>query len=192
MNLFKTENFDKIIAYLKDPDGETSILTEHQRQLLDRWNEAFTLQRNYHSTADTVAILMKRFPGLSRATAYRDCANALNLFGDLGQSTKQGIKHLSTEIVKDAINIARMKNNEVAMMAGAEKIANINGVNTVDPDLPEFDKLEPNTYNIMLPEGMQQAFQSMINRGEVNLSSMVNNMSRTAEEAQIIEENGNS
>ncbi|WP_090500559.1 hypothetical protein [Pedobacter terrae] len=153
-----------------------------------RWQEAFTLQRNGHSTADSAALLMKRFPGLSRATAYRDCANALSLFGDIAQSTKQGIKHLATEIVKDAIGIARIKNNEVAMIQGAKEMASINGVNTVDPDLPDFSKLEPNTYNISLPQNVISALQSMITGGHINLGGLVNEMSKHADEAEIIKD----
>ncbi|SDG67881.1 hypothetical protein SAMN05421827_109133 [Pedobacter terrae] len=131
---------------------------------------------------------MKRFPGLSRATAYRDCANALSLFGDIAQSTKQGIKHLATEIVKDAIGIARIKNNEVAMIQGAKEMASINGVNTVDPDLPDFSKLEPNTYNISLPQNVISALQSMITGGHINLGGLVNEMSKHADEAEIIKD----
>lgn len=188
MSLLKLSNYDLIIAELKNPDGDASNLSLHQQTLLARWQEAFTLQRNGHSTADSAALLMKRFPGISRATAYRDCANALSLFGDIAQSTKQGIKHLATEIVKDAIGIARIKNNEVAMIQGAKEMASINGVNTIDPDLPDFSKLEPNTYNISLPQNVISALQSMITGGHINLGGLVNEMSKHAQEAEIIQE----
>jgi len=187
-SLFKVSNYDQIVANLKDPEADTSTLTPHQQQLLARWNEAFTLLRNYHSTADAAAILMKRFPGLSRATAYRDCANAQSLFGDISQSTKQGIKHLSTEILRDAINIARIKNNEMGMIAGAKEIANVNGVNQVDPDLPDFSKLEHNTYNISMPENAIKALQVLISGGQINLGGLVNEMANHAEDAQIVED----
>ena len=186
--LGKTSHYDKILAYMKNPNAEISELTDHEREMLDRWNEAFSLMRNYNTTADAAAILMKRFPGLSRATAYRDCSNAISLFGDISKSTKEGIRHLSTEITRDAIQIARIKNNEDAMIRGAESIAKINGVNINDPDLPDFDQLEPHTYELSLPDNAIRALQYMIASGKIDLNGLVNTMAETAEDAEIIED----
>jgi len=177
--------YERIVAYSKDPDGEISILTEHEQYMLARWNEAFTLQRNYTSAADTAAILMKRFPGISRATAYRDCRDAISLYGDISKATKDGIKHLATEIVRDGIGIARMKNNEDAMIRGGAAIAKINGVNLVDPDLPRFDLLEQNTYEVNLPPAALSLLEAMVNGGSIDLTQMVDAMGAHAEEAVI-------
>lgn len=184
----KVSQYDKIVAYLKNPDAEASDLTLKEQQMLDRWNEAFTLLRNYNSTADAAAILMKRFPGISRATAYRDCAAAISLFGDISRSTKDGIKHLTTEISLDAINIARIKNNEDSMLKGAKIIADINGVNTTDPDLPDFSRLEPHTYVLGMPEEFVSVMKQMISGGKIDLTQMVNNVASNAEDAVIVEE----
>lgn len=183
--LGKMSAYERIVAYSKDPDGEISILTEHEQYMLARWNEAFTLQRNYTSAADTAAILMKRFPGISRATAYRDCRDAISLYGDISKATKDGIKHLATEIVRDGIGIARMKNNEDAMIRGGAAIAKINGVNLVDPDLPRFDLLEQNTYEVNLPPAALSLLEAMVNGGSIDLTQMVDAMGAHAEEAVI-------
>jgi len=183
--LGKMSAYERIVAYSKDPDGEISILTEHEQYMLARWNEAFTLQRNYTSAADTAAILMKRFPGISRATAYRDCRDAISLYGDISKATKDGIKHLATEIVRDGIGIARMKNNEDAMIRGGAAIAKINGVNLVDPDLPRFDLLEQNTYEVNLPPAALSLLEAMVNGGSIDLTQMVDAMGAHAEEAII-------
>ena len=188
----KSSHYEKILAYLKDPDGEITELSLKEQEMITRWMEAFTLQRNYNTPSDAAAILMKRFPGLSRPTAFRDCAAALALFGDLNKSTKEGIRFLATEITKDAINIARIKNNEDGMMKGAKNIAQINGVNLNDPDMPDFDQLEPNTYHINLPPAALQVVMGMIKGGKVDLGSMVTKMQDTAEDAQIIEEDESS
>lgn len=185
----KVSQYERILAYLKDPDANDQELTEKEREMLSRWMEAFTLQRNYSSAADAAAILMKRFPNISRATAFRDCAAALSLFGDLNKATKEGIRHLATEITKDAINIARIKNNEDAMMKGAKNIAQINGVNLTDPDMPDFDDLEPHTYNISLPPAALQVIMNMVKGGKVDLNDMVKQMQNVAEDVQIIDEN---
>ncbi|MGY4385649.1 hypothetical protein ACVWYN_002695 [Pedobacter sp. UYP24] len=183
--LGKMSSYERIVAYYKDPEGDVSTLTEHEQIMLSRWNEAFTLQRNYTSTSDSAAILMKRFPGISRATAYRDCSHAISLFGDISKATKDGIKHLATEIVRDGIGIARMKNNEDAMIKGGVAIAKINGVNLVDPDLPRFDLLQQNTYEVNLPPAAVSLLEAMIKGGSIDLTQMVDAMGTHAEEATI-------
>lgn len=184
----KQSHYERILAYLKDPDGTDDDLTDKEKEMVTRWMEAFTLQRNYTSASDAAAILMKRFPNISRATAFRDCSAALSLFGDLNKATKEGIRHLATEITKDAINIARVKNNEDAMMKGAKNIAQINGVNLTDPDMPDFNDLEPHTYNITLPPAALQVIMGMVKGGRVDLTDMVKQMQNIAEDAQIIDE----
>lgn len=184
--LGKISQYEKIIAFMRDPTGDESGLTNHDKEVISRWNEAWTLIRNYHSTADAAAILMKRFPGLSRATAYRDCSDAISLFGDISKSTKEGIRHLTTEMVRDSVNIARLKDNEDGIRQGAVAIAKINGVNDNDPDLPDLSLLEPNTYEFALPDNVMQLLQTMVGGGRIDLTEMMNAMSNSAEDATIV------
>jgi hypothetical protein len=187
----KVSSYEKIIAYLKDPEGNADQLTENEQRMLTRRMEAFTLIQG-HNYADAAAILMKRFPGISRATAYRDCADAVSMFGDISKATKDGIRHLASEIVRDAISIARLKNNEEGMIKGAKALADINGVNTMDPDMPDFSALEPHTYVLGLPPKFIKVMELMIKGGKIDLTQMVNNMANVADEAEIIEETNGS
>lgn len=185
--LGKTSHFERIQAFMRDRLAE-SELTDHEKLLINRWNEAFTLIRNYNSTADAVALLMKRFPGLSRAQAYRDCSNGVSLFGDIAKSTKDGIRHLSTEIMKDSISMARDANDYSEMRQGAKDMAMINGVNLTDSDMFNFDEMEPNTYEVTLDPMSMKALQVLIKGGVIDLGTWVNNMVDRAEDAQIIED----
>lgn len=186
----KLSQFDRIIAYMTNPDAELSELSEKDQDVLNRWMEAFTMLRNYKSTFDAAALLMKRFPGLSRAQAYRDCANCVSLFGDISGSSKEGIRHLATEIVKDAINIARAKNNEKEMIKGALAISKINGVNDNDPDLPNFAMLEPHEYVLGLPPQLITLLMEMGKTGKMDLTQLVNNMASLAIDVEV-EDNEN-
>src|SRR3546814_13104282 len=84
----KKSSYDNIVTYLKNPSAETE-LTPKEQEMLNRWMEASTLLRNYNSYADVAAILMKRFPGMSRATAFRACAPAESVFGDIGSEERR-------------------------------------------------------------------------------------------------------
>jgi hypothetical protein len=184
--LGKKTSYDNIVAFMKDEQAETD-LTIHEKTMLTRWMEAFTLMRNYNSTADAAAILMKRFPGLSRATAYRDCSHAVSLFGDISKATKEGIRHLATEIIRDAIAIARAKNNEDGMMKGGVAIAKVNGVNLTEAETFKWDELEPHTYELALDDQMLKALRSMLKGGKIDLTAVVNAMSDQAEDIDYVE-----
>lgn len=183
--LGKKTSYDKVLAFMKDELAE-SELTEHEQQMVIRWNEAFTLMRKFMSAADAAAILMKRFPGLSRATAYRDIANAISLFGDISATKKDGIRHLSTEMIKDAYAIALARNDADAMIKAAVAIAKVNGVNINDPDTFNWAELEPHKYVLGIDEKMQKALQSMIRGGKIDLTMFVDAVAAQADDATII------
>lgn len=187
----KASQYEKILAHMRDPESTGSALSDHDIYTLDRWTVAHSLIGNYTNTADAVAILMKRFPGTSRATAYRDCSNAISLFGDISKSTKEGIRHLCTQIALDGVAIAKAKNNEDGLFKGANTISKINGVNLTDPDLIDWSLVESNTYEFGLPQDYLDAFKTIVAGGVVDLAEMVNRMGNSAEEATIIDEEDN-
>lgn len=184
----KVSHYEKIMAYLTNPEGESEDLTETEKSMLERWLQAFTLQRNYTSVSSAAESLQKLFPDISRATAYRDCAASLSLFGDINKSTKEGIRHLATEIIKDAITLAKSALDYDGMMKGATAMAKVNGVNLIDPDMPDFEKLAPHTYTINLPANALDALMTMVKGGRVDLTSVVDKMRNAAQEVEFTEE----
>src|SRR3546814_887978 len=159
--------------------------------MLNRWMEASTLLRNYNSYADVAAILMKRFPGMSRATAFRACAQAESVFGDISKTKKDGIRFFASEVIRDAIGIARIKNNEAYMISGARALAEVMGVNQDDPDLPDFAALEPHIYEIALPPAYVAVLKQLAEGGTIDFTGMVNKAAQMAEDAQVIEDGSN-
>lgn len=185
----KRSSYDNIIAYLKNPAGD-SQLTEKEKEMLNRWMEAFTLVRNYNSYADAAAILMKRYPGMSRATAFRACSQAESVFGDISKTKKDGIRFFASEVVRDAIQIARIKNNEAVMISGARALVEVTGANQDDPDMPDWNDLEPHTYEIALPEQYVAVLHQIASAGKIDLGELVNRASAVAEDAKVIEDGG--
>lgn len=169
-------------------DGDVSTLSEHDQLVYNRWNEAFTMLRNYKSVSDAVALLMKRYPGLSRPTAYRDCANALQLFGDIVGSSKEGLRHLAIEMVRDGAAIARATNDAKGLIRAGLAIERIGGINKNDPDLPDFSKLEPHQYVLGLPPTLVKMLEEMGKTGRIDLTQVVDNMANFAEDAVEVED----
>jgi len=184
MNLIgNLSKYDKIQAYMTNPDAVITDLSEHEREMLDRWQEAYTMQRKYTSVSDTVAILMKRFPGLSKATAYRDCRDSMNLFGDIIKAKKDAMRNLALEMVKDGARIANAEKDSKGLIRAGLAIARIAGVNVTDPDLPDFSKWEPHQYVLGLDKGLVNMLRAMTKSGRIDLSQVVTNMGNIADDA---------
>lgn len=185
--LGKVSQYDKLLAYMRDPDGNDSSLTDHDKHTLDRWLKAHSLCQA-HSMSDATAILMKLFPGLSRATAYRDCSNATSMLGDITRSTKEGYRHISLEWIKEAKAIATAERNAKEIKSCGLALAKVGGVNQIDPDTIDWSQVEDHTYEFGLPKEFMAALANIVSAGVVDLADMVNRMGDIAEDAIIVDE----
>lgn len=184
----KQNLYERILAYAINPEAGSEDLTAHELHVYQRWFEAFTSLRNYRSQAETVALLMKRFPGLSRATANRDCGNCIKLFGDISGASKEGYRHLALEMIRDGAAIAYATNDGKTLIKAGLAIERVGGVNKTDPDLPDFSKLEPHQYVLGLPPTLVQMLQTMGQSGRIDLTQVVQNMSHFAQDAVEVED----
>lgn len=178
MKVFKETNRDQLIAYLRNPEDESLQLTEKQRQLLDYYVDAYTIYRNYTSVSDTINILIKlsekRGEKISAATARRYIYDAMDVFGMASEMKREAIRHQATEIINDAIAIARDQKDAKTMIAGAKELAALHGSN--DPEAPNFDLLEPHLYEILADPQAMKILKSLITAGPVNLDNLTGNL----------------
>jgi len=184
--LGKVSQYDKLLAYMKDRDADNSSLSDHDRHILDRWLKAHSLCGT-HTLPDAVAILMKLY-NISRPTAYRDCADATSMMGDITKSTKEGYRHISIEWIKEAKAIATAERDAKEIKSCGLALAKVAGVNTVDPDIIDWSLVEPNTYQFGLPKEYMDMFAKMVDSGVVELADIVNRMGDLAEDATIVED----
>lgn len=186
----KDTNRDVIIAYLSAPDAAEDTLTVKQQQLLDYYVDAYTLVRNYTSIPDAINILVKlsqkRGETISKATARRYIYDALEIFGYVSEMKTEAIQHLSTQIILDAIRMAKNAGDHKSMIDGAEKLHKINP--KIDANTPNWDLLEPHQIVIQLDPGAQKVMEMLGNKGYVDLDKLMGNaMNSMAEEAQFDE-----
>lgn len=189
MKLLKDNNRDEIIAFLKNPE-EIHDLTEKQKKLLEYYVDAYTLHRNYNSIPDTITILVKlserRGEKISSATARRYIYDAMDIFGMASEMKREAIRHLSSEIIMDAIAIAREQGDPKTMINGAKELAALNG--SADPEAPNFDLLEPHLYEILVDQQALKAIQILTGKGTVDLDALTGNvMNSMAEDVKIDE-----
>ncbi|PXX96905.1 hypothetical protein DF185_19895 [Marinifilum breve] len=137
-------SFDKIQAsFLYDDDR--LVLSHKDQELKERWEAAFSLLCNYHSNEQSLPILMQRF-GISRAAAYRDIANAKQLFGDITQSNKEADRYILNELAMKTFRMAvdnhdvEGMNRAISNMIKLKRLDQNDPANAIDPSMFEKDE----------------------------------------------------
>lgn len=113
--------FDLIRAsYL---DESSAPLTPELKLRREHIETAHSLLVNFHSLENAAKTVGERY-GLSRATAYRRCNEAIRLFGDVTRSYKDGIRHLLYEYSMKVLALALGRKNEFKLPDPDLKAAN--------------------------------------------------------------------
>ncbi len=139
-------------SYLSE-EGEES-LSEADKTKRSVIEAAWSLLVNYHSFEQSVPLLMNRFD-LSRATAYRMLNHATKLFGDVTQTSKQGLRHILYEYSMKVFQLAAsQKPPDLKQMNTAIKnMAMLKGLHAEDTSAFDAELLQAHTYMIQISSG---------------------------------------
>lgn len=72
------KNFEEISLYFAS--GEKTMISEEQKEILQRWQSAYAILRQFPEKYTASRKLMCAYPGLSRSQAYIDIENAMKFF----------------------------------------------------------------------------------------------------------------
>lgn len=144
---------DRLYDSYLDEEAEKS-LSETEKEKRSIIEAAWSLLVNYHSFEQSVPLLMSRFE-LSRATAYRMLNNATKLFGDVTQTSKQGLRHILYEYSMKVFQLAAtQKPPDLKQMNTAIKnMAMLKGLNAEDTSAFDAELLQAHTYLIQISAG---------------------------------------
>jgi hypothetical protein len=139
------KRMDNLIAYYKSPRKHP--LTDFERAWLDRLWQVNCLIRTGKKDSTVVAIIMKEY-GVSRATAYNDITDARRLYGSLAKPEKEFWREVLREWATENMMIAKEMGDMKAQAAAIANLIKITGVDKESPELPDFSKFEPHTYQL--------------------------------------------
>lgn len=161
-------HFEKILAYYLNDNGIE--LSEKEEELKNRWDTAFSLLLEWRSREQAVNALMQKFD-ISKVTAYSDVQNALNLFGDITKSSREGWRFLLFEYNQKTLQLAlKDKNLEMVdkCLSRMERLSDLN------KDLTDFnpEKLEALDILIGISKRDKAIIQDKLNKGLVDLNDV--------------------
>ena len=142
MNVWKLENdtaMDRIrMHYLSGYE-----LSAHDEEVKRRWHAAFTFGLEHKGSDKEVASMLIKTFNISESQAYRDIYNAINLFGDVRKSTKEGLRYMVTQWAIEVFKMAVVKKDFKGMEKALTCITKTNNLDKEDQDLPDPSKIQP-------------------------------------------------
>ena len=96
----------------------------------------------YENDANISKMLQGRFE-ISRRQSYIDIFNCKNIFGEMRNSSKEGMRYIVTQMCMDLIRAAKKTNNLKAWEKALERLTKVNNLDKEDPDMPDPSKIQP-------------------------------------------------
>lgn len=172
----------QILSELLNGKIEESDLSAHQTDKLRRVRRVYNMLLDAASNIMIVEDLSHEF-GLSDAQAWRDLHLTEALYGNMRVSNKNMKRQVAENMALETYRLARDSGDVKGMAAANRNYNDATGIGIEDMDLPDFDKLQPNFYAVVLDEEIRGLFMDLIKKsgGSLDLSKVIEN----AEDAQI-------
>lgn len=156
-------------------------LTYHQVDRLERINHCYRMLNKMRPAIEIVKKLIKTHE-VSQSTAWRDLRLTQQIFGDLRQPNKSFKRSIAEKMALDTYRMAEAKGDLRGMAAATKNYIDATGANIEDPEMPDFEKLNPNVYAIVIAPEAEQMMNAMLGQpGPVNLSKMYDKHAETIE-----------
>lgn len=182
--------------------ADLQILSEYfsgertEEELSDRVQDRLRRVRTAHagllgfkSHFIIIGTLMKEY-NLSQVQAYRDINLAYNIFGDFRKANKEVKRHISEEMALKTFRLAEAQGDLKVMALANKNYTEASGIKIEDPDLPDWEKLQPSAYAIIVDDRIEGMLQQLLEgpSGSINLSNIMNKTAQNAEYSEIEEQ----
>lgn len=146
-------------------------LTDIQKEYLEMVRSAYSMHLAVRSKKYIVGALQQQFD-ISMDKAYRIIRDCAEIFADVGKVDKEIHRHTAIEMAKKAYRVAKQSGNARDMVSATTALIKAAGLDRDEADLPDFEKLNPSLIINVLPEGMEDQIQQMLQGGAVNLNEI--------------------
>jgi hypothetical protein len=163
---------DNIIRYLTAPEDSDIELTDREKKRLDILKEIHAFRMRYNTKADIINII-KKLHNLKQSQCYALVKECEYVFGTLDTVSKNYERSWLLELSRKNIQLAfESRKSEVISRALKEHYI-IAGLGEVTVEMPDFSALEPNVYNIVIPDDQKAMLMEMLNKGFFRGSDLV-------------------
>lgn len=163
---------DNIIRYLTNPEDDSIKLTDTEKKKYDILKEIHALRMRYARKSDILNII-KKTSGLKDSQCYKLIQDCEYVFGSMEGVNKAYERQFLLEASRKNIELAmNSRKSEVISKALREHYV-ICGLSEINVEMPDFSALEPNNYNITIPENQQKMLMTLLAKGFVNVADLI-------------------
>lgn len=162
-------NLETVLMYYRGQIEEKEM-TENERKYLFAMRCAYGMLIEALPNPQIVGALIKDHK-FSQASAYRLIASAQQVYGNLKQADKDFARFQAIEMAKYAWSLAKRREDMKGLNQALKNFILATGIDKLDPDLPDFEKLAPSINVLQLPEGLEESVMALLKQGAVNLNS---------------------
>jgi hypothetical protein len=155
----KTGHVEAIRQYMLGSDHV--VLSDAQMRIYERVKTAWSMLVKGDNRDEIEAIISEMYE-VTNITATRDIQSAIKLFGEINKADKEGMRHLIYLKAEKAYKMAENDKDVKGMNAAIANMIKIKGLETEDPDMPDFAKLEQHNYIIIIPEDQRANLEKML------------------------------
>ena len=141
-------------------------LTEHQIEKVHRIRACYGLLLSAKSTFFILGSLMRTF-NLSQSQSYRDLRLTEKLFGEVRKSNKAIKRQIAENMAKETYRMAKADGDFRGMNSATKNFIDATGCNIDDPELPDFEKIQPSVNVIMVDESLIRKLKDNLRSGPV-------------------------
>ena len=174
--------YDKIEKYYLNGHE----LSDKETEICSRWESAFALLCKHKLKS----IAIKKYVAINKVSdrqAYFDFKNAERVFTPIQKYNKEFIRLVIIESCMRDIQESEKRAKKAQSSSewstimqikdrAEKRIIKASGLDQYDPNLPDFSKLQPHTYDIKLPEKVKNLFKNMIGKGVVDITALSKNL----------------
>jgi hypothetical protein len=148
---------------------EEEELTLEEKKYLFALRTVYGMLLNCAPTPQIIGTLIKQH-NYQQRVAYNILNDTQTVFGQIQNADKDFARLQAIEMAKYAWDIAKRRGDLGGMNKAIKNFVLATGIDRIDPDLPDFEKLAPSLNILQLPEGMEDSILAMLRQGAVNLN----------------------
>lgn len=153
---------------------EEDDLTEHQLTKLRQVRCAHAMLLDVQGTFMIVGKLMQIFD-ISQSQAFRTVKLTEMLFGAQRKANKEFKRQIAEEMAKETYRMAKEAKDFKAMAAANRAYNEATGINIEDPELPDFEKLQPSLNIVVINPDIESRVKDLLAQGPLDLAELRKN-----------------
>ncbi len=157
------KHFENILASY-DPESRIK-LSKHEQELKNRWKSAYNMLTQWTDKTRVAAMLEDQHE-ISTASAYRDMANAIRLYGSFAKADKEGYRHIMIIKREQLMEIALDRDELDIVERCLTKLENLYGLH--DDELQfNLEKIENLNLEVTIHDKSVKQLDALIKKGGV-------------------------